>query len=52
MQSIKNSSGKLVCRIDSSQKIVEIVHKGIRTVIRFLDDGTYEVKNNEVIKIA
>jgi hypothetical protein len=50
MQDIKNSSGKLVCRIDATEKIVEIVHKGICTVIHILDNGTCEVINTQVIK--
>ena len=47
MQRIKNSAGKLVCCIDPTKKIVEIVHKGRRTIIRFLDNGTYNVNNSK-----
>jgi len=52
MENVTNCAGKLVCRIDVNRKIVEIVHKGICTVICFLDDSTYEVNNYEVVKIA
>lgn len=45
MQDIKNSKGKLVCRIDASKKIVEILNRGIRTEIHLLDDGSFEVSN-------
>lgn len=52
MQEIKNSAGKLVCRIDATEKVVEIVHKGITTVIYILDNGTFEVVNNQATKSA
>jgi len=47
MRDIKNSNGKLVCRIDEEASIVEIVHKGCKTLIRFNPDGTAEVINTE-----
>ncbi len=47
MQDIKNSSGKLVCRVEASEKIVEIVHKRCKTLIRFKPDGTVTVRNTE-----
>ncbi|MGI6651616.1 MAG: hypothetical protein ACOX4Y_07680 [Limnochordia bacterium] len=45
MQKVRNCAGKLVCRIDAREKMVEIVQRGIRTVIRFLDDGSHEIKS-------
>ena len=49
MQDIKNSVGKLVCKVDAKERIVEIVHKGICTIIHMFDDGTYEVINSQVV---
>lgn len=48
MRNIKNSTGKLVCRLDENTCSVEIVHKGIKTLIRFKPDGTAEVTNTEI----
>ncbi|WP_169797618.1 hypothetical protein [Neobacillus fumarioli] len=49
MEVIKNGNGKTVCRADSSNKIVEIVHKGFKTVIQFMEDGTMKVINSETV---
>ena len=45
MEEIRNSSNKLVCRLDKARRVVEIVIKGCKTTIRFLDDGTVEIEN-------
>jgi len=45
MEAVKNSGGKMICRVDGTNKVVEIKHKDIVTTIRFLDDGTIEVTN-------
>ncbi|EME3524863.1 MULTISPECIES: hypothetical protein [Enterococcus] len=50
MQDIRNSNGKLVCRVDASARIVEIVHKGICTIVHILDNGTCEVINTKAVK--
>lgn len=42
---IRNSQGKLVCRIDKPSKTVEIAVKGCVTTIRFSDDGKIKVTN-------
>ena len=42
---VRNGANKLVCCIDKSKKLVEIMNKGYSTTIRFLDDGTVEIKN-------
>ena len=47
MRDIKNSKGKLVCRLDEKASTVEIVHKGCKTVIRFMPDGTAAIINTE-----
>jgi hypothetical protein len=39
MQDIRNSLGKLVCRADAANLIVEIIHKGIKTTIQFMPGG-------------
>ena len=38
MTEIRNSSGKLLCRVDCKTKMVEIVIKGQKTLIQFLDN--------------
>lgn len=43
MISIKNSDAKKVCRVDPQSRTVEIVHKGCRTTITFLENGTCKV---------
>jgi len=45
MEVVKNANGKTVCRVDGTSRIVEIVHKGFKTIIRFAPDGTYQVEN-------
>lgn len=47
MQEIRNSQGKLVCRVDNASKTVEIVLKGCTTLIRFSNDGTIRVINKD-----
>lgn len=47
MISIKNSDAKKVCQVDPQSRIVEIVHKGCRTTITFLENGTYKVTNTK-----
>lgn len=43
MQNIKNSIGKTICRVDSEDKLVEILHKGVKTLIKFLPNGKIEI---------
>lgn len=45
MEDVRNGCDKLVCRIDKSERLVEIVIKGCKTTIRFMPDGTVEIKN-------
>ena len=47
MRDIKNADGKLVCRMDEKSGIIEIVHKGCRTLIRIKPDGTVEIVNTK-----
>ena len=47
MISIKNSDAKKVCQVDPQTRTVEIVHKGCRTTITFLENGTYIVTNTK-----
>ena len=49
MEVIKNGNGKTVCRAGASNKIVEIVQRGFKTVIQFMEDGTMKVINSEAI---
>lgn len=45
MQDIRNKADKLVCRVDSANKVVEIVSKGCKTIIYFFDNGNIKVIN-------
>lgn len=47
MREVRNSQGKLVCRVDKASKTVEIILKGCTTLIRFSDDGTVRVTNKD-----
>lgn len=46
MQTIKNANGKTVCRIDANNRKVEIVHKGIKTTVTFLESGEIKIENS------
>ncbi len=48
MEEIRNLAGKLVCRLNEKARVIEIVHKGCKTLIYFKPDGTTEVVNIEV----
>ena len=50
MKQIKNANGKLVCMIDEAEKIVEIVHKGFKTTVRFKADGQAEILNTKPVE--
>lgn len=43
MQVIKNCLGKTICKVDASEKVVEILFRGVKTLIKFLPDGSIEV---------
>jgi len=45
MEQVKNALGKLICEADPDDRRVEILSKGIKTLIRFKPDGTMEVAN-------
>ncbi|MGF7002571.1 hypothetical protein M2149_000960 [Lachnospiraceae bacterium PFB1-21] len=45
MEKIKNSNNKTVCQVNRSEKMVEIIQKGFKTLIYFLDDGTVKIIN-------
>ncbi len=47
MEEVRNSQGKLVCRVDKSSKTVEIILKGCTTLICFSDDGKISVTNKD-----
>ena len=47
---VKNSDNKTVCYVDKHKKRVEIVKKGIKTVISFNKDNTYDVVNSKIDK--
>ena len=49
MQDVRNGADKLVCRIDKISKTIEIVVKGFRTTIRFLDDGQVLIQHSSMI---
>ena len=45
MQEVRNRNNRLVCCIDIANRLVEIVIKGERTLIEFLDDGSVKIVN-------
>lgn len=47
MKEIKNGNGKLVCKADEKNKIIEIVHKGHKTILQFLENGKLVVLNTQ-----
>lgn len=47
MEEIRNSQGKLVCRVDKNSKTVEIVIKGCITTIRFLEENRINITNTK-----
>ncbi len=49
MTEIRNSCGKLLCRVDVKTKTIEIVIKGQKTLIQFFDN---DVKITNVCEIA
>lgn len=49
MQDIRNGANKLICRIDKVSKTIEIVRKGYKTIIRFLDSGQVLIKNISMV---
>ena len=49
MLDVRNGADKLVCRIDKASKTIEIVQKGYKTTIRFLDNGQVLIKNVSMI---
>lgn len=47
MKDIKNGNGKLVCKVDEKNRIIEIIHKGHKTILQFLENGTLVVLNTQ-----
>lgn len=45
METVKNLNGKTVCRVDVEGQAVEIVHKGFKTVVRFMSGSGIKVIN-------
>jgi hypothetical protein len=52
MKEVRNTDGKLVCRVDEKKCLVEIVCSGCMTKIRFVPgDDTLEIKNYRMYKV-
>ena len=47
MKQVKNANGKLVCQVDVTKKTVEIVHKGLKNIVRIMANGSVEVLNSK-----
>lgn len=45
MHDIRNLNGKLVCRADQKLLSVDVVHRGMKTTIRFMPDGGMTIIN-------
>ncbi|WP_455537815.1 hypothetical protein [Terrisporobacter sp.] len=50
MDIIKNINNKTVCYVDKEKKSVEIVKKGLKTIIQFNSDDTYDVIHSKLDK--
>jgi len=44
LELIKDKGKKVICGVDARNKSVEILNKGVKTLIRFKRNGTFEVK--------
>ena len=44
---IRNSKGKLVCKLDDESKVIEIVHKNIITLIKINPEGKFRIKEKK-----
>ena len=47
MKDIKNKNGKLVCKVDERNRLIEIVHKGHKTILQFLENGKLVVLHTQ-----
>jgi len=45
MREIRNSDGRLVCRVDEATNTIEISVKGCTTLISLTSDGKIKTKN-------
>jgi len=45
LELVKDKLGKVICGADARNKSVEILSRGVKTLIRFKRDGTFEVKS-------
>ena len=52
MEDVRDVEGKLICRIDPDNQMVEIVQRGIKTTVQFLPDGTFEYDSVHIKQIA
>jgi len=50
MEKIRNIDGKVICYADANTRIVEIVSRGIKTKIKFCDDGSIKKKSKYLNK--
>lgn len=41
MQTIKNSAGKTICRVECNHRLIEIVYKGCRSWLWFDETGRF-----------
>jgi len=48
MQEIRNPAGRLVCRVDESSGVVEILTKGILTRISRTPAGTFQITHARI----
>lgn len=47
---VRNSQGKLICRIDKPSKTIEIANKGYVTLISFCDNGNINIINKNKVE--
>lgn len=49
MKEVRNNADKLVCMLDEATKTIEIILKGYKTSIHFLDNGQVLIENTDKI---
>lgn len=52
MEDVRDVEGKLICKIDPNTKMVEILQRGIKTTVQFLQDGTFEYNSVHIKQTA
>jgi uncharacterized Rossmann fold enzyme len=52
MNEVRNADGKLVCRIDKEERIIEIIAKGCITIIHYHPDDMPAIEHYRLDEIS